>query len=113
MTYKNTRIYRRSLELVRLTQRAIESLPRGSGFLADQLRRASASIVLNFDEGCGKRSSAEQRRYFAIARASAYEVAAAAEVGSALGAIAPEPSREIAERCDHVAAMLTRFARKR
>ena len=109
MNYRNTRIYRRSLELVVLTHEVIGTLPRGCGFLADQLRRASSSITLNFAEGCGKTSAAERRRYLRIARASAYEVAAAYDVGQALDAVGRADHARAIDLCDHLAAMLTQF----
>ena len=90
-------------------QGTIESLPVGYGFLADQLRRAASSVVLNFAEGCGKSSAVERRRYFQTARASAYEVSAAADVAFALGAALPERHAKLVDICDHVAAMLVRF----
>jgi four helix bundle protein len=110
MNYRNTRIYQRSLELVRASHDILENLPAGYGFLADQLRRASASVVLNFAEGAGKSSLAEQRRFFNIARGSAYEVAAAIDVGAELGVITPQARSHTLDLCDHVAAMLTRFS---
>lgn len=110
MNYRNTRIYQRSLELVRTSHGIIASLPPGYGFLADQLKRASASVVLNFGEGAGKPSPAEQRRFYGIARGSVYEVAAIVDVGTELGIIAPAAREQAIELCDHVAAMLTRFA---
>jgi len=110
MNYRNTKIYQRSLELVRTSHNIIKSLPSGYGFLADQLKRASASVVLNFAEGAGKPSPADRRRFFGIARGSAYEVAAAVDVGAELGVIAPAQHEHMLDLCDHVAAMLTRFA---
>jgi four helix bundle protein len=110
MNYRNTRIYSRALELVRASHRVIDELPTGFGFLSDQLKRASASVVLNFAEGAGKPSAAEQRRFFGIARGSVYEVAAILDVGAELGAVNPVLRAELLELCDHVAAMLTRFA---
>ena len=110
MCYRNTRVYQKSLELVRATQAVIGELPSGCGFLADQLRRASSSVVLNLAEGCGKNSVPDRRRFFGIARGSAYEVAAAIDVAAALGATTEAHHEACIELCDHVGAMLTRFA---
>ena len=63
MQHTNTRIYRRSLELVAISRDAIDSFPVGYGYLADQLRRAASSVVLNFSEGTGKRTRRDRRRY--------------------------------------------------
>ena len=110
MCYRNTRVYKQSLELVRATQAVIRELPSGYGFLADQLRRASSSIVLNLAEGCGKPSVADRRRFLAIAQGSAYEVAAAIDVAAALGATSEANREACIELCDHVGAMLARFS---
>jgi four helix bundle protein len=104
------RIYPRSLELVRLSHAVIEKLPAGYGFLADQLRRASSSVVLNFAEGTGKRSAADRRRYFASARGSACEVSACFDLALAFDATTPDEHAAGCDVCDHLAAMLTRFA---
>jgi four helix bundle protein len=111
MRFDSTRIYQRALELVTRSKVLIAELPPGHAFLADQLRRASSSVVLNFAEGCGKPSRADQRRFFAIARGSAYEVAAALDVAEALGVITPGSQAQTRDLCDHLAAMLTRFGR--
>ncbi len=109
MNFQNTRIYRRALELVSLSKQVIDELPKGHAFLADQLRRAAASVVLNFAEGHDKGSNAEQRRYFRIARGSAQEVAAIFDVAERLGAIAPSQHAAGMDLCDHVVRMLFRF----
>src|SRR5690242_1172964 len=74
--FSETRIYQRGRELVRISGEVVARLPAGHGYLADQLRRASSSVVLNFAEGYAKTSRAEQRRFFGIARASAQETLA-------------------------------------
>jgi len=107
--HDNTVIYQRSLELVRLVKDVVDGLPAGYGFLADQLRRAASSIALNFSEGYGKSTPGEQRRYFRIARGSAYEVAAALDVARQFEAVPPEQHARGKDLCDHLAAMLTRF----
>jgi four helix bundle protein len=109
MRHDNTIIYQRALELVRLVHAVQSELPPGYAFLADQLRRAASSVVLNFSEGYGKSTPAEQRRYFRIARGSAYEVAAALDLGQAFGVVAPAPHAAGKDLCDHLAGMLTRF----
>src|SRR5689334_4123132 len=111
MNYSNTRIYGVSLELVKLAHEIIEEFPAGFGFLADQLRRASASIPLNFAEGHDKGSRAEEQRVFRIARCSAQEVAAILDVALRLGAMSPERHAAGAELCDHLVRMLFRFRR--
>jgi len=110
MNYKDTHIYHRAMELVSATANIIAALPPGYGFLADQLRRAASSVVLNFAEGCGKSSFAERRRYFETARGSAYEVAAAVDVARAFAVVSAPQRDAVSELCDHLCAMLTRFA---
>ena len=43
------------------------------GYLKDQLLKASSSIALNLSEGSGKRTPADQRRYYANAYGSLRE----------------------------------------
>jgi four helix bundle protein len=111
MNFRNTRIYGRAIELVELSAVVVAELPVGCGFLADQLRRASSSVVLNFAEGHDKGSLKEQRRYFRIARGSAMEVAAALDVGLHLSAIRAAQHSKGIELCDHLVRMLFRFRR--
>jgi len=109
MQHTTTRIYSRSLELVALAKSVIGALPPGHAFLADQLRRASSSVVLNYAEGAGKRSLRDRRRYFDTARASAFEVAAALDVAHILGTIDHEIHETGLDLCDHLGAMLFRY----
>ena len=109
MEYENTRIYTQALALVRLSHAVLDSLPPGYAFLADQLRRASSSILLNFSEGYGKSSKRDARRYFDTARGSTCEVAAIFDVAQAFGILEPTVHAGGKELCDHLARMLTRF----
>jgi four helix bundle protein len=111
MNFQNTRIYARALELVSLSKAVVDDLPKGFAFLGDQLRRAAASVVLNFAEGHDKGSLAEQRRYLRIARGSAQEVAAVLDVGARFGAVSAEHHAAGQELCDHLVRMLYRFRR--
>lgn len=109
MWHDRTRIFPKSLEVIDLTREVLDSLPTGYGFLADQLRRAAASISLNFAEGCGKESKRDRRRFFIMARGSVYEVAAILDVGHRFGVVSNERRQNGYLICDHLAGMLSRF----
>jgi 23S rRNA-intervening sequence protein len=47
-------VYGLAIDFVARANGVVESLPRGRGYLADQLQRAALSIVLNIAEGAGK-----------------------------------------------------------
>ena len=111
MQFDDTLIYQRSLELIEVTRRVLRQLPQGFGFLTEQLRKASSSILLNFVEGYGRRIQRDQRHFFDIARGSANEVAAILDVAAGLGGIDQETQLKGRELCDHIARMLTRFRR--
>jgi len=109
MKHDNTRIYQRSLELIDVSKEVMDAMPIGYGFLVDQLRRAASSVPLNFSEGYPKASIKEQRRFFRMAKASCYEVAAIFDVAQRFGVIRPDLHERGRDICDHVAAMLTKF----
>src|SRR5205085_10888571 len=71
MQFQSTRIYQQSLELIDFVARVIKGLPPGFAFLVDQVRRAAASVTLNFVEGCGRTGAADRQRFFSIAIGSA------------------------------------------
>src|SRR4051812_38285903 len=73
-------VYVIALDFLVFANEVIERLPRGRGHLADQLTRASTSIVLNLAEGAGKLSKADKRRFYLTARGSATESAALLDV---------------------------------
>jgi len=51
-------------------------LPPGRGYIRDQIRRSSNSVVLNLAEGAGEFSPAEKARFYRMAKRSATETAA-------------------------------------
>ena len=74
--FKNFRSYQMALSLYR----AIKKLSLESALEADQLKRASLSIVLNLAEGSGKRSEKDRRRFFQISFGSLREVQSLLEI---------------------------------
>ena len=95
-----------ALEVVRLAQVLSQAMP---GYLADQLRRAASSIVLNIAEGSARTGSRDRLRFFTTASASARAVTAIADVAEALALAEASALVALRDRCDHVAAMLHRF----
>jgi four helix bundle protein len=77
--------------------------------LADQIRRAALSVVLNISEGASEIRPAEKARLFNLARRSAGEIAAALEVAVRLKIFEVELISDADQQCDQVMAMLTRL----
>ena len=69
-------VYQAAIELIVLADSTAGALPRGSSYLADQLRRASTSIAFNIAEGAGEFAPADKARFYRMARRSATESAA-------------------------------------
>ena len=76
LSHEKLHVYQKSTHFLAIAAQIIDFLPKGNATLNDQLRRSSLSIVLNITEATGK-TSRSNRRYFAIARGSALECAAA------------------------------------
>ena len=78
LSHERLEVYRVALELHLLAESLVPG--RGFGVLRDQIQRASLGVVLNIAEGAGRRSRADKRRFFEIARGSATETGAALHV---------------------------------
>ncbi len=75
----------------------------------DQWLRASQSIPLNIAGGNGKTSEPDRRRYFEIARGSAFECAAIQDVLVVGKALEEKTSEGRKSELDRMAAMLSRL----
>jgi four helix bundle protein len=87
-------------------------LPRGRGHLADQLTRASISIVLNIAEGAGKYSGPDKRRYDLSALGSTTESAAIFDVLLRLKLTDDDAHRGVKQMLERIAAMLVKLAKR-
>lgn len=104
-------VYTAAVDFVALAHGILSNLPTGNGDLADQLRRAATSVVLNIAEGAGEFSKAEKARFYRIARRSGTECAAVLDIALRLELATRaqcEPARELLFR---IVSMLTNLVR--
>jgi four helix bundle protein len=110
--HERLEVYQLALEFFDLADDVVEHLPRGRGHLADQLTRASLSIVNNIAEGAGKFSKGDKRRYSLAAMGSSTESAAMLDVCLRRKLIAEDVHRAGKQLLDRIVAMLVKLATK-
>jgi four helix bundle protein len=98
------RIYSTVIEMIRGLRPVIEDIERNDRDLARQLRRASASVALNVQEGGGSHGGTRLERY-RNALGSARETGACLDVALALG-YASGVDEGLLDQLDHVRAVL-------
>jgi len=109
-SFRDLEIYRRAISNVVLLRRVLEKLPREERFgLADQLRRAAASVAANTAEGYGMQRSARHFRvYLDRALGSCNEVLALLDVAEALGYLERDLRLQVSDAYEVLARRLYR-----
>lgn len=102
-------VYHLALEFLTVADQVIARLPRGRGYLADQLQRAASSIVLNLGEGAARFAPADKAAFYTRARASASESAAVLDSCYQLKLISPSALASGKALLDRIGRMLTRL----
>ncbi len=105
-------VYHVALDFLTLADEVKEHLPRGRSHLADQLTRASTSIVLNIAEGSGKFSRPDKRRYYLSASGSATESAAILDVCLRLKLIDAYQHETGKAMLERIVSMLIKLAKR-
>ena len=106
-------VYQLAVEFVSKADELLKELPRGRGYLTDQLQRASLSVVLNIAEGAGKFSPRDKASFYTRARGSAMESAAVLDVCSRLKLINDENLKDNKMILERIVQMLTKLAKIR
>ena len=104
-------VYVRAQEVVRELPPLLQRIREHDKKLADRLKRAAQSVVLNIAEGRGNRGGNARLR-FATACGSAKEVRAALTVASNWGYIEAATATHLDERLDEVCAITWCLGRK-
>ena len=99
-----------ALEAIRRLRPVVEKVQRRDRDLADQLRRAASSVVLNVAEAQGARGG-NRRVRFETALGSATEASSALEVAVAWGYVAEAEIVEADAQLDRARALLWRLTR--
>jgi four helix bundle protein len=110
MSYEKLEVYQLSIQFLTLALQIAQKIPPTYSELADQLKRAAMGPPRNIGEGAGKRTPADCRKYFDIARGSAMECGVHLDVCTALSLVEPaliERGKSLLER---EVAMLTRLS---
>lgn len=101
-----------AMEMATALRPALEALTRRDRSLADQLRRAASSVVLNIAEG-SRRWGKDRIQHYRIAAGSAAEVRAALGLARAWGFVEGQMAQGPEALLDRVQAMLWRLTQGR
>jgi four helix bundle protein len=110
--YEKLDAWRVAREALRIGLGERGSWKRLPGDLADQLERALLSTVANIAEGAGRESKADQKRHYAIARASANEAGALIDLVNLCGGLSVEGHEAMRSRLIRVVQMLNAMIRR-
>lgn len=105
-------VYRLALDFMANADAVASAFPRGRSYLADQLRRAATSVVLNIAEGAGEFAAAEKARFFRMARRSAVECAAVFDIADRLRLADAQRVAEVRSLAVRIVSMLVRMIRR-
>jgi four helix bundle protein len=102
------KIYDVMLEALQMMRGTIDAIDRRDADLAQQIRRAASSVVLNVGEGSGSVGRMRTARY-RTALGSARETRACLQVAEAFGYVGPMPEA-LGQKLDRVIGTLVRVA---
>ena len=104
--------YHIAVEFVVLSDAVIENLPRGRGYLSDQLQRAALSIPLNIAEGAGEYAIDEKVRFYRMAKRSATECASILDVCRKLQLLDEQKYAKGRDIIVRIVSILTKMAQR-
>ena len=109
LSHEKLDVYQCAIQFLILVATILSKIPRGYSFLADELKRASVSIVQNIAEGNGKPTEPDRSRYFGISRGSAMECGAVLDACAVLKLIDPEVLKKGKDLLERIVAMLSKM----
>lgn len=108
LNHKNLEAWKQSLLLIKEIYVLTKTFPKEELFgITSQLRRASISVASNIAEGSSRKSSAERKRFYEIARSSVVEIDTQLEISLQIGFVEKEELQDIESSVTHVFALLS------
>jgi four helix bundle protein len=111
--HERLEVYGIAVQFVALASRIYSDLPHGRSYLADQFKRAAASVVLNIAEGAGELHPDDKTRFYRYSCRSATECAAILDVCRALGSVDTTRLDEARDLLLRIVQMLIRLCKSR
>jgi four helix bundle protein len=108
LNHKNLEAWKQSLLLIKEIYVLTKTFPKEELFgITSQLRRAAISVASNIAEGSSRKSSAERKRFYEIARSSVVEIDTQLEISLQIGYLEKEGLQNIESSVAHVFALLS------
>jgi four helix bundle protein len=111
--HEKLEVYQRALTFAAAADALRSTLLARRASLADQLERASISIVLNIAEGAGEFAPREKVRFYRIARRSGTECAAVLDIMERIGIGCRTDTEGPRELLLEIVSMLTALAKRK
>lgn len=110
LNHKKLDVYKASRELLLECYKLTSQLPTEERYnLVSQIRRAALSVKLNIAEGSSRKTIAERKRFYEIARGSVIEIDAAIETLIDLKYTTLENLKNIGIQLNRCFSMLTKM----
>jgi four helix bundle protein len=100
-------VYQKAVDFADEIAAGTEGLPRGYGFLGNQLNLASLSIATNLAEGNGRFTKPDRHNFFTIAGGSAQECPPLLEIARHRGLVKETDSIARKDRLEVIARMIS------
>jgi four helix bundle protein len=113
LNHKKLDVWNVSIQLIKEIYNLTESFPAREIYgISNQLRRASVSITSNIAEGASRKSSAERKRFYEVARSSLVEIDTQIEISFELNFIKENDKQQISNLINNLFAMITNLIKK-
>jgi len=104
-------VYQKAVDFADRTVGLTEGFPRGYGFLADQLNRASLSIATNLAEGNGRFTKPDRRHFLGIARGSTQQCIPLPELAGRWRLVEPDQQAALRQALETIGKMISGLIR--
>lgn len=112
-SYKDLKIWQRSMDMVELIYRVTEGFPSKESFgLTSQMRRAAVSIPSNIAEGYGRQLTGSYSQFLSIARGSLFELETQVEICTRLKYLNKTESENLTSEIVEISKMISSLISK-